>query len=289
MCCAADSPASRLRPPAFAKDKMTTDGSGPSLYGRFAALAPDGSWEKTCEVYSLWEGVLPSEKFSETWPSSGTMRSGVCSQRPTSARPTSASASGSRHGWPTPKANDPEKRGDFDPADPRTGLPGAVKLWSTARAEDGERGQNSQFDGLTEDARSWATPTVDDANNVTRASGSQQSLARDTHQWATPTSRDHKDCGDLSGSMVRQNGNPRDDTAPRQAMLCAGTTPSPPEATTAPSDSSPPAPRRAGLNPRFGLWLMAYPVAWLDCVVSVTRSSRRAPLKSSATSPPASD
>lgn len=32
----------------------------------------------------------------------------------------------------------------------------------------------------------WPTPTVDDANNVTRDSGEMQSLARDTHRWSTP-------------------------------------------------------------------------------------------------------
>jgi hypothetical protein len=36
--------------------------------------------------------------------------------------------------WPTPKANDPEKRGDFNPLDHRTGLPGAVKLQQHGQA-----------------------------------------------------------------------------------------------------------------------------------------------------------
>ena len=36
--------------------------------------------------------------------------------------------------WPTPRANDGEKRGDVS-ADPRNGLPGAVRLWPTPTAE----------------------------------------------------------------------------------------------------------------------------------------------------------
>jgi hypothetical protein len=38
--------------------------------------------------------------------------------------------------WPTPRANDPEKRGDFNANDPRNGLPGAVKLWPTPTVQD---------------------------------------------------------------------------------------------------------------------------------------------------------
>lgn len=33
--------------------------------------------------------------------------------------------------WPTPRANDAEKRGDFNADDPRNGLAGAVKKWPT--------------------------------------------------------------------------------------------------------------------------------------------------------------
>ena len=36
------------------------------------------------------------------------------------------------------------------------------------------------------DGSAWPTATLDDVNNVTRDSGSQQSLARDSRRWATP-------------------------------------------------------------------------------------------------------
>jgi hypothetical protein len=39
--------------------------------------------------------------------------------------------------WPTPRANDPEKRGDFDIHDPRNGLPAAVRRWPTPRTPTG--------------------------------------------------------------------------------------------------------------------------------------------------------
>jgi hypothetical protein len=45
---------------------------------------------------------------------------------------------------PTPRANDPEKRGNFDPHNPRNGLPAAVRLLPTpvaCVANDGERSE----------------------------------------------------------------------------------------------------------------------------------------------------
>lgn len=38
--------------------------------------------------------------------------------------------------WPTPRANDPEKRGRINAEDPRNGLPGAVRMWPTPAAQD---------------------------------------------------------------------------------------------------------------------------------------------------------
>ncbi|MFO0448122.1 MAG: hypothetical protein ACK52I_05565 [Pseudomonadota bacterium] len=119
----------------------------------------------------------------------------------------------------------------------------AVLTWNTPRSEDGERGQGSTFDGLSEDVTAWATPASQDGGNATLPPSQS---ARDT----------------LPGNV---------------AGWTPGPTPSPSEGQTGPSDSSPPKLRRKGLNPRFGLWLMGYPVAWLDSVASVTRSSRKAP------------
>jgi hypothetical protein len=41
--------------------------------------------------------------------------------------------------WPTPRANDAEKRGNFDEHNPRNGLPAAVKKWPTPRASEAGR------------------------------------------------------------------------------------------------------------------------------------------------------
>ncbi len=225
----------------------------------------------------LLEGSTP---FSERWPTSGTMRSGQLYARPTWAPRTDASASSSSHGWPTPQSHD------------------AVGGNTPAQVLAMRERTGAGVSNLNEVAETWATPTVDDANNVTRASGQMQSLARDTNLWATPRAEDGE-----RGKGSKFDGLSEDVTA--WATPCAeegkanlsrpggdikgtqkwttteandwavGPTPPPSEAPTEPLGLSPPKPRRAGLNPRFGLWLMGFPVAWLDSVPSGTPSSRK--------------
>ena len=224
-----------------------------------ASFDHESSCWRTSQASLLQTLDASSDVFSGPWPRSGTMRNGVCYPQPTLARPTSESGSGS---WPTPNSSDYKGAMTVE----------ACKAWEF-------RGTN-----LPEAAVTWATPTVDDANNVTRTSGSQQSLARDTFMWATPSSRDWKDTPGMSDTGTNPDGTERDraDQLPRQVFPWAGLTRPPSEAPTTPSDSSPAKPRRAGLNPRFGLWLMGYSAAWLDSVESATASSPRARSKSSA-------
>lgn len=81
-----------------------------------------------------------SDEYSETWPRWGTTVAGELYLLPTLVRPTGASESGS---WPTPIANDAQKRGNFDPLR-SWGLAGAVKLWPTPNASDNrDRGNMS--------------------------------------------------------------------------------------------------------------------------------------------------
>lgn len=49
--------------------------------------------------------------------------------------------------FPTPRANDGEKRGDFNVMNPRNGLPAAVKRWPTPLATDGKHGGPNQKGG----------------------------------------------------------------------------------------------------------------------------------------------
>jgi hypothetical protein len=47
-----------------------------------------------------------------------------------------------KNNWPTPRANDAEKRGNFDATNPRNGLAAAVKLWPTPKASEATRGDS---------------------------------------------------------------------------------------------------------------------------------------------------
>lgn len=75
-----------------------------------------------------------------------------------------------RGNWPTPRANDAQKRGDFDENNPRNGLAGAVKKWPTPRATDGTKGGPNQRGSkgdlmLASAVHKFPTPTVQDAKN----------------------------------------------------------------------------------------------------------------------------
>lgn len=49
--------------------------------------------------------------------------------------------------WPTPRANDAEKRGQFDIQNPRNGLPAAVKRWPTPCARDWKDSPGQKYRG----------------------------------------------------------------------------------------------------------------------------------------------
>ena len=104
---------------------------------------------------SLWDEGLP--ECSVILPRWGLMRNGVCLERMTLALRTAANDAGllptplasntkaqhmrsggrpARSYWPTPKANDAEKRGNFDTSNPRNGLPAAAKSWPTPTVND---------------------------------------------------------------------------------------------------------------------------------------------------------
>lgn len=49
------------------------------------------------------------------------------------------------HLWPTPRANDAEKRGDFDATNARNGLPAAVRLYPTPMTTDAASASPARF------------------------------------------------------------------------------------------------------------------------------------------------
>jgi hypothetical protein len=105
--------------------------------------------------------------------------------------------------WPTPRANDAEKRGDFDGTDPRNGLPVAAQQWETpsVAVTAGSRltrgGARSDEKLLTGQAvalsQQWSTLRASDGDK----GGPNQSfgaggvpLPAMVSQWTTPVATD---------------------------------------------------------------------------------------------------
>jgi hypothetical protein len=111
-----DSPASPSAPPAAARQGTMPAGSGPSSPVLLATYDPERSSSRTSEVsYRLvtWTlpqaslfGDLPSERFSETWPTSGMTQRGRCYELPMLARPISANVYSSSPRLATPTTGD---------------------------------------------------------------------------------------------------------------------------------------------------------------------------------------
>ena len=98
-------PASRASPLATLADawaRAIAGGSGPKSHDALGSFDPGGAFLKTCREFFPSTTDVRSEKFSQTWPASGTMRRGLVCPQPTLAPRTSGTASGS---WPSPHAN----------------------------------------------------------------------------------------------------------------------------------------------------------------------------------------
>lgn len=164
------SPALPLPQPANVWAAPTTGGSGPRSSGAFAKLGPDGSFWKTFEGSYLSSMEPPSEKFSQTWPVSGSLRSGVCSRRPPLVPLISASGSSSSEvvRWPTPDtAPEAKNAGSNRTTGPKSLGAAATANWPTPTAGDAEAAGGRNTPGskanpgvsLTEAAQ-WRTPAT---------------------------------------------------------------------------------------------------------------------------------
>jgi hypothetical protein len=154
--------------------------------------------------------------------------------------------------WPTPRANDAEKRGNFDTTNPRNGLPAAAKQWPTPTASDSEGGPRQQ-DGKRGRAlkdlpqQTWPTPTTQDSDKATKKMRRyhQNSLTAAAHTtWPTPSATDHK--GGYQGGRIRNGKISKDrlDVAVQH--------------TDNQSQSA------GQLNPTWVEWLMGLPLGWTD-------------------------
>jgi len=215
------SPASRGAWPGRDGDSPTIVGSGPSSSEPFASWDPGTSSWRTSQGSWLEEEAWGLS--SEDWPRSGMTRNGTAFRQAPSAPLTGGIASGSLEGdllWPTPRT---------------TGLDGGSNSRKAAKA----RGM-------------WPTPTVDDSSNVTRESGSYQSLTGAV-RWPTPSAEDNRDRGNLSMPSIQ-----RRQAIGKQLLLSMVADPT-----------------SGALNPTWVEWLMGFPAGWTDCEHLATPSFRK--------------
>ena len=191
--------------PASESPTKMSETCGLSASACFGSFAPDLHSSRT-SVDSSPARTYPamvalhqdffSTAFCLTWPRFGTLANGRLYQLPPLALPTDETESGSSASmnFPTPRANDAEKRG-LIADDKRNGLPGMIenqRNWPTARAEDGEsagrRHSRDVSDTLTAAVRDWPTMTVRDTKGPSARcyNGHPENLA-DLIEWPTPT------------------------------------------------------------------------------------------------------
>lgn len=268
---AAASPAKTSALPAREQDSQASGlVFGTSLLGSFAQYGPDG-WSSKTSQRSL---LADSEPFSETWPRSGLMRSGIAYRLAPLVPRTAETESGL---WRTPSASEPGVSAERLVPTPG-GTPGGMN-----RHYDRETGRLAQI-GLEQQVKlraMWPTPsasgmpcegtvrlcrqawldgeaTLEEASaiagrDVRKAQGKVPAM------WPTPT------------ACQGHNNSPMNSGSRGRALLAAN------------ADSESQAKAMAGgkLNPTWVEWLMGFPLGWTDCGDSETRSSRKS-LKSSA-------
>lgn len=233
---------------------MLAGGAGPTIQDIFGPSSRVSfayfdratcSW-KTSQVTFL----LDLERFSETWPDSGTMRNGCAYERVTSARRILESGSSS---WPTPRA---EERSQYNSRDNYEALSLRARRWPTPRGEDGEscgNHPNSEGDSLT---THWQTPAADSFRSRSGDRVGEMGLDQQARFFPTPAAGDYRTPNDQT--RLERNGNLKGEQLRNFVAHSLPDLPTPdgPEF----SPSSPSLPQR--LNPQFVEWLMGFPIGW---------------------------
>ena len=259
--CAADSPARTLATRGSAKGSTANArDSGPSSPELLASFDRATSSWKTSQL--CLDGEL--SEFSETWPRSGLMRSGIAYRLQPLAPLTDAIASGF---WPTPHGMS---------IDPATGK------------YDGHGNELSQAilcaEGLSKTTRSvgrWPTPTMGDA----KSTGSRNTAMSKAHPGVSLTDAVRGDEGTGRNPRLRP-GTPTQETRTQPGRMW----PTPVSSDRKSGAGSPEwyASRQSmtrglalnetvggSLNPTWVEWLMGFPLGWTALDASATPSSRK--------------
>ena len=282
--------------PENAPAPKTTDGFGPISSASFARWDPASSSWKTCEGLFREEDCGPC---SETWPISGSMRSGVVYRRPMSVRLTRESGSSfwlTPHGmagieadgknggggefakqatqWRTPNTRDHHQGGPrLDHAQRQVALVDQSHQWPTPRASESENRTTSNAPShgashgktLAGEAcditKTWATPMGKDGGKRSAGRRKGDDLSTQSEIWATPNARDHKGT-DLPS---RNGGASLSHQAETGVMSHSHRDPATgtPGAQSSPNGPISRPPSKARLNPAFVTWMMNLPEGWL--------------------------
>lgn len=277
--------------PESAAAPPTRDIFGSSSRASFAYFDPaECCWKTSQDTF-----LLGLEKFSETWPDSGSMQSGCVYELVISERPTCESGSSS---WPTATAcsenslrgsgQDPERRKagghavnlqdvvstwltphgmhGTDHTD-KTGRGGEFAKqatgWATPNAHDGRRpgsdATSTQGANLKRDAEIWQTPATDSFRS--RGGDRKDEMGLDQQARAmfpTPAARDYRTPGKESSKDRRGNlSGPSLEKFVEHSL---------PDLATHDGQTSSPSglTSRRRLNPRFVEWLMGFPPSWTE-------------------------
>lgn len=245
---------------------MTTSATSGRLRPQcFAIYDPDGRCWRTSQG-SLLRPTGTSDRYSETWPRSGTMRSGVCLERTMLVPHTKGSDCGS---WPTPRvASVRTSRGSLtkDGHWSAVGLEQMVELKSGVipREFHSEEELTPQARRVYEEAkRMWPTPT--------------------STEWMGGGSTKGRNCGDKRGLrlrdhvMIESHGGtriPRKWATPRaEDAECAGAHRG--KADSVYSQVKKQTGRAGQLNPAWVEWLMGWPEGASDWLPVETARFRR--------------
>lgn len=120
----------------------------------------------------------------------------------------------------------PERRVDYD---------GSTQI---------KNGKSSHSLNLADTVQMWPTPTVDDSKNVTRKSGSFQSLVRAVNEslWPTPTASSWGSTGHRAMLQTKVDNGTISESDKKQMTSGNG----------------------GKLNPAWVEWLMGFPIGWTD-------------------------
>jgi hypothetical protein len=275
------SPASPSVLPDSARVCQTPDSSGEILSALLARWSPDTSFLRTCQASLPLMGELSSIASFPRWSSSGSIVNGTYSVRRKRVPRTAASAGSA---WPTPDAGVSTRSNTSPgPAGERPNLAKLAPMWQTPgtdsfRSRGGDRKDEM---GLDQQARLWATPTVQDGKNT---AGPSQ-FGRNSHplnveavQWATPRAEHdsgrHRGQEDTLHSQIKsQWPTPTTvagisaegrDGGPNLARVVSTHQPE-----TTGTDGRP---LRRVLNPRFAEMLMGWPPGWTQSCLPIDRT-----------------